>query len=292
MNSKHAYCIIAHNEPLILKKLVELIDDERNDIYILIDLKADISMFRSVATQKSGLFYVPRIDIRWGTISQIRAELELFKYASRKKYLYYHLLSGVDLPLKSQDYIHDFFLKSKGLEFVGFIQDKKNMADLTRKTSYYHFFLKNYKSDKDIRRNIARILHKFLLRIQELFHIRRTYDMELKKGCNWCSITNDFCTYLLEREKYILKTFKYTLCGDEIFLQSILWNSPFKSNVYNLSDEFVSCMREIDWKRGNPYVWRDADFEYLMQSNRLFARKFSSLDISIVDKIYTVLKKL
>lgn len=290
MNDKHAYCIIAHNEPLILEKLVKLIDDERNDIYVLIDLKADISVFRCIRTWKSGLFFIPRIDIRWGTISQIRAELELFKFASKKRYLYYHLLSGVDLPLKSQDYIHDFFQKNKGREFVGFTQDKKNMADLTRKTSYYYFFLENYKSNKNIDRNISHVIHKFLLQVQVLFHIKRTYDIELKKGCNWCSITNEFCSYLLEKEKYILEIFKYTLCGDEIFLQSILWNSPFRNNIYNLSDEFTSCMREIDWVRGNPYVWQDLDFEYLMSSNKLFARKFSSFDKMIVDKICKYLK--
>ena len=32
MNEKHAYLIIAHNQPELLKKLVELLDDERNDI--------------------------------------------------------------------------------------------------------------------------------------------------------------------------------------------------------------------------------------------------------------------
>lgn len=35
MLQKHAYCIIAHNEPDLLKKLVKAIDDERNDLFIL-----------------------------------------------------------------------------------------------------------------------------------------------------------------------------------------------------------------------------------------------------------------
>ena len=39
-------------------------------------------------------------------------------------------------------------------------------------------------------------------------------------------------------------------------------------------DEYEGCMRLIDWKRGNPYVWTIADKEELEQSNRLFARKF------------------
>ena len=36
---KHAYLIIAHNNFYILKKLIALIDDERNDIYIHVDKK-------------------------------------------------------------------------------------------------------------------------------------------------------------------------------------------------------------------------------------------------------------
>ena len=36
---KHAYLIIAHNEFEILKRLIQALDDERNDIYIHFDRK-------------------------------------------------------------------------------------------------------------------------------------------------------------------------------------------------------------------------------------------------------------
>ena len=36
---KHAYLIIAHNEYPVLETLVSMIDDERNDIYLHIDLR-------------------------------------------------------------------------------------------------------------------------------------------------------------------------------------------------------------------------------------------------------------
>ncbi|UVV53809.1 hypothetical protein NXY15_04150 [Bacteroides thetaiotaomicron] len=38
---KHAYLIIAHNEFEILKRLIQALDDERNDIYIHFDRKAE-----------------------------------------------------------------------------------------------------------------------------------------------------------------------------------------------------------------------------------------------------------
>ena len=34
---KHAYLILAHNEFVILERLIQAIDDERNDIYIHFD---------------------------------------------------------------------------------------------------------------------------------------------------------------------------------------------------------------------------------------------------------------
>lgn len=40
-NPRHAYCIIAHNQPRLLWRLLSLLDDERNDIYLHIDKKAD-----------------------------------------------------------------------------------------------------------------------------------------------------------------------------------------------------------------------------------------------------------
>lgn len=37
---KHAYLIIAHNEPNILKTLLLMLDDERNDVYLHVDARA------------------------------------------------------------------------------------------------------------------------------------------------------------------------------------------------------------------------------------------------------------
>ena len=39
---RHAYLIMTHKEPYNLKKLLELLDDEDNDIYIHIDIKSNI----------------------------------------------------------------------------------------------------------------------------------------------------------------------------------------------------------------------------------------------------------
>lgn len=83
------------------------------------------------------------IEVYWGDISQVQVEYLLFETAlSHGSYAYYHLLSGTDLPIKSQDYIHAFFQQNAGKEFVGFWQDAAHQRDLERKVFRYYFLQK------------------------------------------------------------------------------------------------------------------------------------------------------
>lgn len=77
------------------------------------------------------------------------------------------------------------------------------------------------------------------------------------------------------------KYFRYSQCADELFVQTILINSP---RIEKIIDSNLRC---IDWKRGNPYTFKLEDYEMLMGSNKLFARKFDiSVDRDIILKIY------
>lgn len=43
----------------------------------------------------------------------------------------------------------------------------------------------------------------------------------------------------------------------------------------------------MDWKRGNPYVFRLEDLNELLTCNKIFARKFDqTIDNKIIDAIY------
>jgi len=142
---KHAYLIMAHGEPYILERLLKSIDDERNDIFLHADRKwhnFDAGKIQSFV-KKSRLFFTPRLDIRWGAFSQIECELSLLKMATGNgKYAYYHLLSGVDMPLARQDKIHQFFEENSGKEFVAFdYHDKVLQQDLCR-VKYFHPFVR------------------------------------------------------------------------------------------------------------------------------------------------------
>ena len=50
--------------------------------------------------------------------------------------------------------------------------------------------------------------------------------------------------------------------------------------------KYENNLRYIDWERGAPYVFRSDDFEDLINSSCLFARKFdSTVDREIIEKI-------
>ena len=107
----------------------------------------------------------------------------------------------------------------------------------------------------------------------------------MKKWHQWNSITDEFCRYILSQSDYILKTFKYICIPDEIFLQSMLWNSKYKEHAYCDEHGEMNSLRAIDWQRGGPYVWTHNDVEELRCSKALFARKFSSQDYEFIDDI-------
>ena len=72
---KHAYLIMAHHEFEVLGKLVQALDDERNDIYIHFDKK--VKNYPLLKTKYTNLYILQkRTDIRWGHISQIKRSEE------------------------------------------------------------------------------------------------------------------------------------------------------------------------------------------------------------------------
>lgn len=285
--SKHAYLIISHNQPELLKSLVSLIDDKRNDIYVHIDLKSDINLFQDIKVQKSRLTFIPRIKVAWGDISQIKVELALFEVAvtSLIEYDYYHLLSGVDLPLKNQDYIHSFFEKNKGSEFLGFAPYPASKKEIDNRTKYHHV-LQNYgRIQNTLLRYSVSAIKKFCIIIQKVLHIQKKYDFEFRMGTNWCSVTKDFAHYIVSRKENILKMYRKSICCDEVYKQTLMYNSPFYKNVFQCENQFHQCLREIDWNRGSPYIYTEEDYDMLIKSENLFARKFSEEHMELINKL-------
>ncbi len=284
---KHAYLIMAHTQPELLKVLLQMLDDERNDIYLHIDSKAKDYPLDEVAAvlQKSNCVFTERTDVKWGSYSQIHCEMVLLKEATKVEHAYYHLLSGMDLPIKSQDKIHSFFEKYEGLEFVDEDLPEISEAAISR-VKYAHKFYGKAGSAKDI-------LGALSAKGQKLLGVDRTKkygNIIFQKGRNWFSITHGLARLVVEKESWIREVFGQSVCGDELFLQTVARNSEFAEKICNPNTmPDVPDTRYIDWERGsnnNPYIFRASDYEKLMASCALFARKFDlNVDGKIVEKL-------
>ena len=287
---RHAYLIVAHNQFELLQNLVMALDSPAHDIYLHIDAKVKDFDFEKIQSclKYSKLYYTKRLKISWGGFSMIRAELLLLETAvNNGDYSYYHLLSGVDIPLKTNAELDRFFEKHEGAEFVHFCGEDFSKSDQTQwRARYYHLL-------RDV---IGREGHGLLwmleygsLKLQKLLGITRNKDIEMFCGANWFSITQACAKYVLEHTNWVVKHFAKTCCADELWLQSLIKASPFWDKVYDtsMSGDYHGCMRLVDFARGNPYIFCMSDYQQLKDSDFLFARKFDmNRDPDICRRLY------
>jgi len=289
---KHAIMIMAHADWPVLRRLVELFDHPDIDIFIHINGRSTSwnNNLLNDSTRYSHIYYAPRIAVSYCNYSQVEAICSLLctatatKHTSGENYSYYHLISGADLPLKTaRDFLY-FFEDNRDKEFIGFDQGYNGA------NARYHYIFNNaIRQKKGNIRKVLIHLQKAYISLQKILGINlsRGYEGQCKKGSDWWSITHYAALYLLSKEKEFKRNFRFSYCPSELFAQTILYNSHFQANFYDITDANRGSLREIDWQRGTPYVWRYEDRDYLLSSQLMFARKFDrQIDSKIMDAVY------
>lgn len=284
---KHAYLIMAHADMPLLQVLIGMLDDERNDIYLHADVKWKDFDPNALVANKATLRILPiRLDGRWGHISLMNIEYALYDEASKYgEYYYYHLLSGADLPIKTQDYIHDFFSNAPHIPYISYWD---HPGDTYYKVSRYTFGMKYEKSlyryplfDRMvgfIKRKTADILFKIFG--------ERVDSKSFYKGAQWSSLREEDVKMLIDQKQYVSKRLRYTRACDEIFAQTILARKYFEPN--GLDPYASKDMRLVNWKSSviSPDYFTIDDWQQIQSSDALFARKFSSsVDLEIVKMV-------
>lgn len=290
--SRHAYLIAAYNNSFVLSKLLHLIDDERNDIYVHVDKKVkdfDAERFAGQC-QHSRLTFVPRTKVFWGDYSQIDSILRMMRVAlGHGDYSYIHLLSDSDLPLRSPDRIHRFFDENRGKEFVAF-NELSRFGETW--VALIHPFNRQMRSRHAVVRSVAARLDATSLRVQRRLGVDRVASapVEVKYGSDWYSITADLAAHVLSQERTLRRLLRRALIPTEFYVQTVLWNSRFRESVFDPADPYRSNMRMIDFKqgdgRGSPVTWTVAHLPELLEADRIFARKFDAgVDREVIELI-------
>ena len=104
-----AVLLECHKNADQVNRLIKALSDPEIDFFIHVDRKA--VTLRNQLHCDSRVFLLPKefsVDVRWGQFSQVKAILNLIKYANaNKKFPYYWLMSGQDYPIKPIRYIKE-----------------------------------------------------------------------------------------------------------------------------------------------------------------------------------------
>lgn len=280
---RHAYLIMAHNEFGVLRELLADLDDPRNSIYLHIDKKVHNVPKPELqqAVKQSRLIFVEPMEVNWGGYTQIQCELLLMQTARQHgNYAYYHLMTGVTFPLKSQDEIHQYFALHDGQEFIGFDESR----DYSERVRFVHLFNEIGKQNSSGKRLLYGVRSKTIALQKRIGYIRpAAYGLTVKKGLVYWSLTQKAIDYLLNHEKEIYHLCKDSLCGDEVFAHTFLANSTLAKHIFRGESELKSCLRFVKPPisyhtakvgRIRENVINVNDIPALLQGDELFAYKF------------------
>src|SRR5690606_11528487 len=101
----------------------------------------------------------------------------------------------------------------------------------------------------------------------------------------WMTLSVRHVRYVLDfvgKNPQVVRFFRHTWGPDEVFFQTILYNSPYRE------DSVHDGLRYIDWSEGkaSPKTLTQGDLDVLRQEGKFFARKFdASIDSDILDCI-------
>lgn len=286
---KQAFLILASNlGEQVIKLIKNLAIEENFDIFIHVDKKIG-SINKSTFKKFKNVFFIDRIRTDWASFSLVEAELKLLRKAvMTNDYSYVHLLSGSDLPLKSNSEIIEFF-KNETHQFVDF--EEINTYKVMKRIDYY-YPLQKFAGKK---RGIVWFLQKIGVVGQKVLNINRTRKLQnisFAKGSQWFSITGEFANFILKDSLGVINVLKHGQTVDELLVQTVLLNSPF---IKDISNPNYGNLRFIKWKErdvNSPEILTIKDLNELKNTNKLFARKFDeTVDEKIVESILKERKK-
>ncbi len=215
---KIAILITAHKNKTQLLRLINHLKTSF-DVYVHIDKKSKMNL----EVNDDNVFIYKEIVVTHSGITQITSSIILFRNAIKRSYDRYIFISGQDLPIKSNKYILDFFVRpeNKDKEFILCSHIDKNhkmYQDMTNRYNMYNFGLWYRKMfHKSIRLFISNLP----------FMKRQLPDYDIYYGSNWFNLTHNALKYFLDyidENKSYFDRYNYTYIGDEMIINSVLMN--------------------------------------------------------------------
>lgn len=266
---RQAILITAYKDIPHLKRIVDYFDSDF-ELFIHIDKKCreDYVSLRKM----SHVHLFDRYRIAWGDVNHLKAILLLMHESYKNTDLeYFHLITGSDYPalpltdFKSfcEHHKHDNFVEHFPLPHPDW--GKEGGMDRIR----YYWIQPSYRGKH------GRFVYKFI-KLQRILGIDRDFKFfngKLYGGGTYWSVSREAVGQTLnymDRHPDYLRRFRMTSIAEEICLPS-LW-AGIGMPMHN------DYKRYIDWgpDGGNPQILTEQDYDNIINSGALFARKMVS----------------
>ena len=288
-----AYLVLAHDNPRHLGRLIERLSSPSAVCFIHVDRKSSADAFAHIGGGNVH-FTRRRVAVHWGDFSIVEATLLLMRaaLAHESRPSRFVLISGADYPLRSPDYIEEFFDRHGDDEFMHLVpmpsaQEGKPISRLTA-----------YKARPGVAK-INGLVRNALVRVgvvsRERDYRAHLRDLAPYGGSAWWALSREACEHVVrfcDRERRVVRFFKHTHAPDETLFHTILGNSAFRHRV----------RREVtyaDWTAGGPspapisehHLERFRSARSIRAGSAsdgveaLFARKFSDESTEIAERL-------
>jgi hypothetical protein len=258
-------------------RMISRLAGENVSFVIHVDAIVDDYTFEKLRTQLAPLgvvLYAKRVRSKWGTYNGALAIANCIDTAvlNIKDFDRCILLSGQDYPISNKDKISEFFRNNVGTEFIEAVPMNLTDAGSVGWSPYYrfrryHFWLGN-------RRYKIPILRKTIP------------ELPMYHGSTWWALSRDAIVYIDNEIKRNVKLQKFLKSGflvEEVYLPTLIMSSPFSHMVSGRNTTFDQ------WSPASgphPKILEASDFDQLVASPKLFARKFDAdLDSRILDML-------
>lgn len=278
IEEKHmqSFVVTAYKDLKNLQRISNRLHADFN-VFIHIDRSSELIIDDDVRQLNvtSNVYAEKTWSISWGSYKHLLAILSLLRRAVlyTSDYGYIHLISGQDIPVKSNDEFSDFFDGNNHI-----YMDCRSLEQM-ESHQLEMFQIKNHLWRFNYWNKCVHFLRNIDTWRQKKFHcLNDNFGgvTNVAQGLVWMSIPCYIAKYVLDyidTHPAFIKDIYHAQIPEEFVFQTILINSKFKQNID------TDNLRYNVWRRRNgslPAYLDLSDYEAIINSGCFFARKIDS----------------
>ena len=263
--------IHAHKDLGQLNMLVSQLVDDDFLIYVNVDAKSAIDVND---LHPAARLVLPRIAIHWGQFSQVEATLHSMRQVILEAGPFDKLvfISAQDAPLLSNRRLKMALAALAGRELLDCVAVGPQGWACAERFQYFHA--------GGALGVLGALACRVANRLMRVIGVRRAMvnGWQPWGGSSWWSLSRACVEAIVEQvrtDPAIVRFFRRVACPDELFFQTLVMNSPFRTRV--VADNY----RHVDWagagaRARHPKVLDARDFAALSASRAHFCRKLEA----------------